>query len=675
VNALRLALPLVWFLSVCGPMGLLGAAEGPDPEDEVRPTLSGTVRMPDGSPARKAVVESPDTQDGPPIVTHTDDAGRFHVRGVFGNMARFHARSSDGALHATKLIASDAVRTLSANAIELTLEPGVDQDVVVRADGQPVDGAQVVATGDTFRALGITASDGKLRLQLPARDRVRTLVAWHPERGVRGAANFESGLPLGKIELSLLPPGPPLRIRVLDPDDRPVPGVKLGVNVLVEGSDWASASLVEPARIRTGQDGAATIPWAPRDALKYVDVRIIDSDWKLDETDIESIAERFVLVHVRRKVPVPGRLAMPAGASAEGILVTGFGFGPANHGDAPHTRARADGSFTLRVASAHGYVLGVVDREWAGDLWSGLILTKDDAAPPDITVPLRRATPVLVRVTRGPKHTPVAEAWVEVSHRGTVNWVDPLGKPRSGSGGIRYWLTTDEHGLARAGMASGEGQVRLSSRAWNEERAIDVPADKPLEVAFHRAWEGERHVTGRLLSDGKPFTPSTTLVALAWIPHGLRGVIPTEVKPTVKPDGTFEVVFDAEAAILFFNDLSKQRSGFINLGLEASADVTMLAMATFSGTLIDQDGQPVAGEPLNLQLQDGGRTPVATELTDPAGRFRFTAVPSDVPLTLRVGDVESRIEFFVLDPDRKFAPSAVRENELVKCRRLGAPKP
>ena len=256
-------------------------------------------------------------------------------------------------------------------------------------------------------------------------------MAWHRELGVQGARDLDTRSARDRGQLSLLPPGP-LRIRVVDPDGQPVRDLELGINVRTNDSDWAVAENIEAAHVRTDADGTAVVPWAPREALKYVEARPIGSDWKFDSTDLDRIRERMVTVHARREIPVAGRLVMPKGASPEGILITGFGFGPENQGDIPYARARADGSFTLRVPSYHGYMLGIVDLEWASDTWSGMILGKDTSKPANLTISVYRATPLTVRVTRGARRVPVADAWVEVGSRGEVKWVDPGGKTRIG---------------------------------------------------------------------------------------------------------------------------------------------------------------------------------------------------------------------------------------------------
>jgi hypothetical protein len=637
------------------------------PADEMRVMLTGTVRMPDGAPAPGAIVQWTGVPEGPPIVAHADGTGRFELRGMFGNGAQLHASSADGNHQTTRIIPAAVVR--SASPVVLTLAPAIRRAVLVRAQGRAAEGVLVVASGHAFRVQGVTGPDGKVQLRLPAQDPLQQLVAWHRELGVQGAGDLDTRSAQDRAQLSLLPPGP-LRIRVVDLDGQPVRDLGLGINVFTNDSDWAVAEHIEAAHVRTDADGTAVVPWAPRGKLKHVEATPINSDWKVDSTDVDHIGERIVTVHARRERPVEGRLVMPKGASPEGILITGFGFGPGNNGDIPYARARADGSFTLRVPSYHGYILGIVDLEWASDTWSGLILGKDTSKPADVTISAYRATPLTVRVTRGKQRVPVADAWVEVGSRGEVKWVDPNGKTQTGSGGTHCWLRTDDHGVARAGAGRGPLRVRVSTGEWDETRTIVVSSDKPVGVEFHRPWEGDRRVTGRLLVDGKPFEPSQALVAAAWTPR--EGFIPTKLKPQVNPDGTYQVTFDAEKLSLSFSDPEKRRSGFARVDLDqSSVDVKMVAMAADSGTLLDESGKPMPGQTLNVDVQDSGWDPaVASVKTDEAGRFEFAALPADVRLSFRVESGAGRPEYLIRDGDRQFVPGEVREKDDLKARRV-----
>jgi hypothetical protein len=622
-------------------------------------TVTGTVLMPDGSPASGATVASTDESEDSPTVARTNDAGRFQLQGILGNGAQLHARSADGSLQTTLQVPSVAVRTAFSSPIRLTLAPALTHEVTVLSDGRPVKEARVVALGTAFKVHGITSVDGKVRLLLPATERLETLVAWHRELGVSGVRNLDDHPPQDTTRLSLLAPRPH-RIHAVDLDGKGIRDLELGVNVRTVDSDWGVANEIEATHVTTNDDGTATVPWVPRDQLKYVEVKIVGSDWKIDKTDRERMSDGITTVHARRKRAVQGRLVMPGGASAEGLLVAGFGFGPGHQGDAPYARARRDSSFSLRVPSGHAYVLGVADLQWASNPWPGTILDKDTSKPAEITINVYPATPLTARVTRGSERDPVANAWVEVSSKGTVGWMDASGHKQTGRAGVRCWLRTDAHGVARAGVGKGQQEVRLRSGSWNEERTIEVTSTKPVEVEFPRPWQGQRQITGRLMSDGAPYKPSPTLVARAWSPRS--PYVPLELKPEIHPDGTFKVAFDAETLCLYFIDTAQHRSGFASLGLgESSVEPAMVPTATYSGILLDDNAQPLANRPLSLYVETSSQEAVAAQQTDKAGRFRYPIVPAGVPLQLTLGSEAEVPEYVLFDGNRMFQPGEVRE--------------
>src|SRR5262249_33145129 len=151
---------------------------------------------------------------------------------------------------------------------------------------------------------------------------------------------------------------------------------------------------------------------------------------------------------VRRKIPVQGQLILPPGVSGDGLLVTGFGFGPAEGGHIPKARANHDGSFTLRVASNHGYALGILDKDWASDAWTGMILPNDKAEPARITLNVYPAIPLTVRVTRGPQHQPVANAWIDLNRETEFTFRRADGTKGNAVGGGSTWLQTHSNGIA-----------------------------------------------------------------------------------------------------------------------------------------------------------------------------------------------------------------------------------
>jgi hypothetical protein len=635
-------------------------------------SVTGIVRMRDRSPVVGATVRSMTGSDEPSVVVRTDGSGRFQFQAMLGNGCTLHASSPDGGYQAVLRIPSVDTRTVLRNPLDLTLLPALNHGVTVRADGRPVTGAQVAAQGTNYQVEGVTGRDGKVRLKLPAKERISKVVAWHPTLGVGGSRDLEDRPREATTELSLLATAP-CTIRVVDLDGNPIVGLVLSVSVRTEDTGWFNAAWIPASHVRTDADGAAIVPWAPREKLEYMDVGLIGSDWKVDEIDSKRIKAGVVTVHARPERIVHGRLIMPEGADPEGILVSGFGFGPANRGDIPHARALRDGTFRLRVPSEHAYVLGIDDLKWASDHWTGVILGKDLARPAEISIKVYPATPLTVRVTRGPRHDPVANAWVNLSSRGYVTWTDGTGKQRSGSSGVRRWLRTDADGLARAGVGKGDHNLRLSSGDWNEEQDVKVTSEKPVEFAFHRDWMGERRVAGRLMLDGEPYSPSPALVARAWATRSrVSGLLPPAFEPVVHPDGTFEVAFDAESASLFFVDRDRQRSGFVErVRGDGAVDVNMEPTATYGGILLDENGQPMAGRTLEFYVKDTHSKVGAAQQTDKAGRFRFTGVPTNVPLQLGIRNEGNDPEYDLWEA-RMFKPGEVREDDQVKSHRAGS---
>ena len=652
------------------------AKPGPAAEADSGPGLliaTGTVLMPDGSPASGATLTSTAESDAGPTVVRADEAGRFRLRGRFGNGGRLHASSADGSHQAVWTVSADLARVVLGSPLELRLAPATSHRVTVLAEGRPVEGAQVAASGDDFHVQGTTGRDGTVLLQLPATRKLEELVAWHPGLGVGGVRNRDTGLGGDSTRLSLRPRGSHT-IRVVDPDGKPVAGLELALNVRTEDSEWIVVRTIAAAHVRTDPQGIAVVPWVPRDQLKYVEVRPVGDDWKADETDRDRMSEGITTVQVRRETDVKGRLAMPEGSSAEGILVTGFGFGPKNTGDNPYARAKRDGTFTLRVASEHGYILGISDSRWAADPWSGLILHKDSAKPAEITMQVYPATPVEVRVTRGARHEPVVDAYVEASSRGEVKWLDAHGEKRSGSGGVRLWLKTDATGVARTGVGRGEQRLRVASGLWDEEREIRVTSDQPVQVDFHRPWLGQRRIGGRLMLGGARYQPSPSLVGRAWTPQSQR--FPLEFEPVVRPDGTFEVSFDAPALSLYFFDRDRRLGGFASRGLEDRAvDLSLEPAAAYGGTLLDEGDRPMADRAIQVYVKTSRYEAVSAQQTDKLGRFRFDVVPAGVPLRLNIRNDPGDPEYFLFDGDRLFQPGEDRKDDRVRPQRSGSSSP
>lgn len=645
----------------------------PSPDDGLL-TFNLIIRLPNGSPAQQAEVQSISQWLDHTHRTHTDNAGRATIRDVFGNGASIHARSVDGNFQATWSESAGNLRTILAKPVNLILAPAVDHQVKITADEKPVAGTQVVAYGQYFQAFGKTDPDGIAKLKLPANDPLTDVAAWHPKLGAAGISQLAEQPPQAETALVLHVPAP-FTIRVVDPEDRPVANLDLVASSLVlqerpESRDWGVLIRTQEfaaAKVRTNEKGEATIPWAPRDHLAHFNVHVL-GDWKVDETDHPTDARRDLTVHVRRMKRVTGRLIMPEGADPQGLLIEGYGFGLGNTGDVPQVRVRRDGTFTLNAASNHGYVLGVIDREWTCEPWTGAILKTDDAEPAPISLSASRAVPVTVRITGGPKHEPVVGAWVDLQQQKDFSWIDAAGKKQRAGGSIGSWLKTDAEGMARGGVRKGAATVRISSGKWHEERQIRIDADEPVEIEFHRAWEGRRKVVARMTHDEAAYRPSEKLTIRAWTGQK-RNEVATIHRPKVLDDQTIEVEFEEQALSLLVIDHERQLSGFAKLGAEEDAmELQMQPSATYSGTLVDENEKPLAGRTLQLMTEKSLQDVTDPQQTDEAGKFRFMGVAINVPLRIFIKNDEGQTEYFVFE-EALLEPGEVRDAERLEAYR------
>ena len=638
-------------------------------------SVSGRVLLPDGSPAAGAVVWAVcgDLPAGVAVV-HADAKGEFRLSHEFGWGSSLNARTEDWRLQASLRVPREKARALFARPVEIRLSPAREQLVSVTFQNQPVAGAHVVAVdGANYRVPGLTDREGRARLRLPAGDKLNRIVAWHPAFGAGGQSFGYSGASVpasNPLQVTILP-AKPHTIRVVDSDGRPVPNLEIAVNCRT--TDWIMTRDIEAAHLQTDARGEALVPWLPRDA-KFVSTDLVDPRFKLEGEVTEN---GQTVVNVRRKRPVTGRLVMPSGADAAGILVTGTGFGSdSSRGmfrvDVPTARTRRDGSFTLLATPDHGYAVGVADSEWACDIWTGVILAGDAASPAPLSLTVYPATTLAVHVTRGPQHAPVAGAWLYLRQDRSFSWKDARGQHHSAQGGVESGLETDENGTALFPVGKGTHSVYLLSGSWREERSVDVSSTKPLSVDFDRSWSDKRTISGQLTVKHKPHKRGPATVVRAWSTKdpSLSG------EGVVLPDGRFTVAVDAEDAQVFAFDSGERLCGAHHSGpADSKIDLELAPLGAYSGVVVDANGKPLGGHGVDLVFKGPGFMDLVvlqSTTCDDHGRFKFDSVPVQMPLSIYAGEpasargrpFETRPREFRIDSTLEFYldPGEVREN-------------
>ena len=152
--------------------------------------------------------------------------------------------------------------------------------------------------------------------------------------------------PKGSETQIMLRPSAPHTVRVLDDNGNPVVGEIIRANVRVENV-WMITRSIPESHVKTDSNGDAVFPWFPATGVKYVDVEFNGTNWKKDETDAEKTSVGLTVIHARRRHWVSGRVVAPKNANVEGLLITGFAFGPGHTGILPYARTRLDGTITV----------------------------------------------------------------------------------------------------------------------------------------------------------------------------------------------------------------------------------------------------------------------------------------------------------------------------------------
>ena len=626
-------------------------------QDDGLLSLNLTVLMPDGTPAARAMVKSlvPWGEGSQSLMT--DEQGRIAIRSVFGFGAMVHVSSADGIYQATLKTAAPEMRTAVAQPVALKLAAAIDHKVVVTADDKPVAGAHVVARSMNFVVTGVTDVDGIAKMKLPADDRLNMVSAWHPEMGVAGTGWLDSKPQQSTTSLSLHAPFE-LKIVAIDLQGNTVPNLDMCVSSLMlqEKNEFRNREAISmgefaASHVRTNEQGEANITWAPKDNISHLQMDLKGAAWKVEKVDPVNETKHTVTVHLSRLIPVIGRLIMPDGDSAQGLLVTGSGFGLTHAGDMPQVRARRDGTFEINVPSNYGYLLGVSDHEWVSEPWTGLIRKTDTSDPVELALNARRGTVVTVRITDAESGEPVNDVNVDFQQLKHFHWIDASGEKHNARAGVGSWMKTNLAGMVRGAVNPGKVTVRAHSGTWHEDKIVQVTAGQPVEVAFQQKLEQkrDRKVIARMTQNGVPYQPSKTWRVYAWSEK--PPIVAPVHRPIIHDNESVEIIFNEKNLFLLAVDRDRKLCGYVKLGAEGeTAQIVMQATGSCSGTLLDPDGKPLASRKVQLLTEGSFLEIAASQRTDSNGKFQFDDAPSGVPLRVSLPREDDQPDYFLYGP-------------------------
>ena len=552
------------------------------------------------------VVLVADDPDEPPRAARSDADGRFRIEGVpFGRW------TADA--HAPGYLSADAIRFLAASdyAPLIQLEPGVAvSGRVVDADGHPLEGAAVLARGQSADGAGQEISDASLaQIQAAAGDVPSGLTTWQGGTTATGLKFIPRG-ELGVVVGPLPYPPPP------------------GAGALRVASPLAAAAAglpplpVDPAvapRMTTGPDGSFRITGVPPGRYQvwarktgYATGSSAPFQVELGR-DIDGLD-----VPLGAGLTIEGQIVDDRGAAVAGASVAAT---PRGGGEPTGASTGPDGRYQL------GPVAGELRLAVTAVGYGGA--ARDVSAPRVARTPIRRQEDFLLTRADAELEGRVLDA-TGLAVRGATVRVDAPGLT-----GVAPSVTDASGRFRVTGVPVGRHSVRVEHPDYPPVQAeLRTGVGNQVELPLG----GGVAVTVRDRSTGAPLRAAriTASAASADAPSSSRR------DATAGPDGRAEIAGLAAgrwtlqasapgyaAAVLTVQVPAGRRLGEVTLR-DLRLDLTRAA--TLAGVVRDRNGDRIPGADVAV---DGA---AARATTDEQGRFRMTDAPSGaITLNARKG--------------------------------------
>lgn len=613
---------------------LFGASVKADDDIPPRATVAGKVVDEAGKPVGQVRISAQAGEPIAPATTGDDGAFRLPLPILPGSRVygMLFAQSADGRL---------GVQTVSFNAskpepVSITVKPAQSLEVrVIDGAGQPVSDAEVYALFTFFQvASGRTDAKGRWATQLPA----DLKTAWRvyalksrigfdyalAERS-RGSAEPPLALP-DRLTLTLDGARPPLRIKAVDREGKPLRGIEVGPSLIQKPGHENPLNGMRDAFRRTDANGIATIDWlpirqegrlaiasrAPKGYYPPDHATPVDTDRPVDE----------VLLTFLPLERLSGRVTTHDGRPAAGATVRAQGQGSGPNSYRGETRTDADGRFRFMAYSEQAYILTASKDNLAAPYRSGVVLRAGKPVE-GVDLVLGPGTRLKGRVTVGKEHKPVAQVNVAaVIDKGSI----PPELKRAGDRIYHamttwMWCQTDAEG--RYEFLLGPGEYRVQGPPRVEPVKLTIPVNNsPREVvrdfAMPRAARGPFTIAV-VDESGKP-------VANANVDGAYQAFTAYFTRVTANAQGTVRLDRSLDPLILVAATPDRSCAGSLLVNAEATeATVIVKPTATASGRLVDPEGKPLPG----LKFSYGIRVQLGPDRNGPSSRHFGGAVTTD----------------------------------------------
>ena len=422
-----------------------------------------------------------------------------------------------------------------------------------------------------------------------------------------------------------------VRVKVVDPSGRPVPGVvvkpfrpqKTGKIQTIEIAHGATT------RATTDEQGIAIFDWLPKTGPNgeqsgamtlFVDA---PADFLGDAARYVPGGPNELTVRLQRAARLTGTVRYPDGSPARGLLVVA---GLPAHGWLPGgTRTDSDGRYVFdSIKPGTSRMILVSDENWASaSLVSEVLKEGQEQRGLDFT--LAKGTVIRGRVTEGPQHQPAVDVIVSLGEE-----KGPLPKELRTVSASTYRLarTTSTDAEGRYQLHVGPGRYQLGTRGVDPGHALAIDVHNEPEIVRDLVADArapESYLKGVVVEKTPTGDrPVAGALAFRWPVYGVH---------KTDNDGRFMFEQTAGETTVYAYSPGKGLAGFATVPAGAEiARVVVSPTATVSGRVVDTSGKPRARQRLRVQV---ARAPYASSphfavsavVTDEDGRFTYRDAP------------------------------------------------
>lgn len=590
------------------------------PEDDPAPfewSIPGTVHDENGNPVAGAIIETLSGSQKQMSTTSGSD-GQFvlEMRMKRPHGSPFVVSNSDGNLQSLiKQIEYNTPQHLT----RVILKPVRTVKVSVHGkDGSALRGTSVRAIAEScVVATGSTDEKGQVTLSIPADAEVEWIYGFQDNHGFDYYENYSAfpsheRLPLPDNVTLTLDGSQTAKVRIVDSDEKPVPGVIVVPWTIMKKGKLSDINLSGVSFPETNAAGLAEFPWIPARLEGRVSFLIRHPKYHCPRLPVFESESVEPTAQVLRVVPVRGKVTFTDGSPAAGVHLQGEGRGDTNMYFRGHTVSREDGSYEFDCYPDQSTIIAVTDKFYAAKSHMDIRL-KEGQSRENVNFVVNDGTLIRGTITLGADRQPaVGDTATLIQSSGRTDLV--------------RWSTTDAKGNYRFRVGPGTYELRLPNQQAVPPISVTVKDEEALVFDGHADRKDRVNLTGSVTDEsGTPLAGCTVYGESIGAP-GHAGF-----RTTTNADGKFNSERWSDKMMVYAIHSERLLAGSVEI-TEDSTEVTLkLQPATSaSGIVHTKDGKPIVNARVILNV-GSPLTETAASLnlwtsTDENGAYAFKGI-------------------------------------------------